>query len=81
VFRGQFSLEAAERVGGEGDEAGVFEVLARLADKSLVLPVPPRRERYRCLDIIRRYAGDRLAESGEREEIRRRHLAFYLALA
>jgi predicted ATPase/DNA-binding CsgD family transcriptional regulator len=81
AFRGEFSLEAADRVCATGGEDGVFEVLARLADKSLVLPVPPRRERYRCLDIIRRYAWDRLAESGERDEVRRRHLAFYLDLA
>jgi predicted ATPase/DNA-binding CsgD family transcriptional regulator len=80
VFRGGFRLEAAERVCGNG-EGGVFEGLARLADKSLVMPVPPNRERYRCLDIIRRYASERLAESGEQDEVRRRHLAFFLALA
>jgi non-specific serine/threonine protein kinase len=80
VFRGGFSLEAAEGVCGSGG-GGVFEGLARLADKSLVMPVPPNRERYRCLDIIRRYAGERMAESGEREEVRGRHLAYFLALA
>jgi predicted ATPase/DNA-binding CsgD family transcriptional regulator len=79
VFRGGFSLEAAERVCGDGGD--VFEGLARLADKSLVLPVLPLRERYRCLDIIRRYAWDRLAQSGDRDDVRRRHLAFYLGLA
>src|SRR5262249_23894746 len=51
VFRGGFSLEAAEAVCGDADGAGVFEPLARLADKSLVMPLLPRRERYRCLDI------------------------------
>jgi len=81
VFRGGFSLEAAERVCGGREEGGVFAGLARLADKSLVQPVPPRRERYRCLDIIRRYAADRLDESGERDRARRRHLAFFLRLA
>jgi predicted ATPase/DNA-binding CsgD family transcriptional regulator len=81
LFRGGFSLDAADRVCDDGEEAGVFDRLARLADKSLVLPVLPRRERYRCLDIIRRYAWDRLAESGEQAEVRGRHLAFYLALA
>ena len=78
VFRGGFSLEAAEAVCGQPD---VYGVLARLADKSLVMPVPPRRERYRCLDIIRRYTSDRLAEAGELDAVRRRHLAFFLALA
>ncbi|HXM54406.1 MAG TPA: LuxR C-terminal-related transcriptional regulator, partial [Candidatus Dormibacteraeota bacterium] len=65
VFRGGFTLEAAEAVCGEGPADAVFAPLARLVDKSLVLPVLPRRERYRCLDIIRRYAWDRLAETDE----------------
>jgi non-specific serine/threonine protein kinase len=78
VFRGGFTLDAAEAVCGD---PGVFEPLARLVDKSLVLPVLPRRERYRCLDIIRRYAEERLAESGEREAIRLRHLGHFLEFA
>ncbi len=87
VFRGGFTLEAAETVcagaEGAGGAAGrsTFELLARLVDKSLVAPVLPRRERYRCLDIIRRYALDRLTETGELEAVRRRHVAFFLALA
>jgi predicted ATPase/DNA-binding CsgD family transcriptional regulator len=83
VFRGGFTLEAAEMVcrdPGDGGP-GVFELLARLVDKSLVLPVLPRRERYRCLEIIRRYAWERLAESGELEAVARRHLAFFQRLA
>ncbi len=87
VFRGGFTLEAAETVCTGADRAGAaagrstFELLARLVDKSLVAPVLPRRERYRCLDIIRRYALDRLTETGELEAVRRRHLMFFLALA
>ena len=80
VFRGGFTLEAAEAVCGDhgGD---VFELLARLVDKSLVLPVLPRRERYRCLDVIRRFAWERLAETGELEAVTGRHLAFFQGLA
>jgi len=81
VFRGGFGLEAAERVCGEGGGDAVFETLARLVDKSLVMPVPPLRERYRCLEIIRRFAWARLAETDELEVVRERHLAFFLAMA
>jgi hypothetical protein len=37
--------------------------------------------RFRMLDTIREFAAERLTESGEREEIERRHGATYLALA
>lgn len=80
VFRGGFSMEAAEEVCGGGGPT-VFELLTRLADKSLVTALLPQRERYRCLDIIRRFADDRLSETGERAAVRHRHLAFFLTLA
>jgi non-specific serine/threonine protein kinase len=82
VFRGGFTLAAAETVcGDDGDEDAAFQLLARLADKSLVSVVPPHRERYRCLEIIRRFALDRLVETGELDAIRARHVAWFLALA
>ena len=37
--------------------------------------------RYRLLEPIRQYAREKLEESGEGEEVRRRHAAFFLALA
>lgn len=56
----------------------VLDVLARLVDKSLVV-----REgmRYRMLETVRAYAAERLAESGERDAVRRAHAAFFLDLA
>lgn len=82
VFRGGFTLEAVEAVGADPEAgAATFELLVQLVDKSLVLPVRPLRHRYRCLDIIRRYAGNRLGETAEADAIRRRHLDFFLAFA
>jgi len=84
VFRGGFTWEAVQTVCMDPVEtagADTFELLAMLVDKSLVLPVPGRAERYRCLEIIRQDAGARLAESGELEPMRRRHLDHFLELA
>ena len=53
-----------------------------LVDKSLVAneetPVGPR---YRLLETVRQYAGERLAESGSVERLRKRHLEYGLRLA
>ncbi|MEU9880913.1 ATP-binding protein [Streptomyces phaeochromogenes] len=84
VFADDFGLGAAEAVcAGDGIGRGeVFDLLDRLVVQSVVLPC--EREglpRYRLLETIRRYGRERLAESGEEQRIRRRHHAFYLALA
>ncbi|MCK2215656.1 winged helix-turn-helix domain-containing protein [Actinomadura sp. ATCC 31491] len=89
VFAGGASLEAAERVcGGETFTAGrdaldepVFDVLAALIDKSLVLADGEGAPRYRMLNIIREYAAHRLDEAGESEQARRAHLAYFTELA
>jgi hypothetical protein len=51
--------------------------------KSLVVVErSPRRDtRYRFLETIREYAAERLAQSGEQEPVRRRHLDFFRAWA
>ncbi len=86
VFAGSFDLEAVEGVCAEIDDpaAGpeVFTLLVQLVEKSLVI-VEDRGEsaRYRLLETIRAYATERLEERGEAAELRRRHAAYYLALA
>lgn len=82
VFQGVFTLGAAEAVcAGEGIEKNeVFELVSRLVDKSLVVG-PGGEARYQLLETIRRYGWDRLDESGEEAEFRRRHADFFLALA
>jgi non-specific serine/threonine protein kinase len=60
---------------------GVFELLAGLVTKSLV--VAQREDsttRYRLLETIREYGEDRLAEFGETDQLRRAHGDLYLPI-
>jgi predicted ATPase/DNA-binding CsgD family transcriptional regulator len=81
VFAG-WSLEMAEHVCPGGDLAAgdVLDLLAALADKSLVVADTAWRgqTRYRMLDTIREYAASRLAEAGETEAVRQRLCAYSL---
>jgi predicted ATPase/class 3 adenylate cyclase/DNA-binding CsgD family transcriptional regulator len=84
VFNGGFSLEAAEAVCAAGvvDGYAVLDLLGRLVDKSLVQADDRAAEaRYRLLETIRHYARERLLESGETDEVRDRHVGWFLALA
>jgi tetratricopeptide (TPR) repeat protein len=60
----------------------VLELLTRLVDKSLV-QVEQRGDavRYRLLETIRQYTAEKLAASGQADQIRRRHALYFLALA
>ena len=93
VFAGGWTLDAAETVcTGEGlATAQVLDLLASLADKSLVLFEPTdRREgraffageeassRYRLLETVRQYAAERLAMGGETDRVRLRHRDYFL---
>ena len=80
VFRGGWTLEAAEEV--SGGEEGVLDLLSGLVEKSLVVAEVDGRGgiRYRMLEPIRQYALEKLRESGEAEQIQRRHAEHYLAL-
>jgi predicted ATPase/class 3 adenylate cyclase len=82
VFAGGFTLDAAEKVGADGDVgyADVLDLLARLVDKSLVT-LDAAGERYRMLETVRQYADERLGKSGEMPATKTRHLMFFLALA
>ena len=83
VFSGGASLDAAEQVcGGDSVErAEVLEVLTALTDKSLLLLTEDdSAPRYRMLDTIKDYAGDRLAETGESDLARHAHLAYFTGL-
>lgn len=71
VFRGGFRRAAAEAVAG-----ATLPVLARLADRSLV-----RRDstgRFHMHELLRQFAGERLAESAlAQSRVRHRHAAFF----
>ena len=74
VFSGTFPLEAAEEVcGAELDDLGA------LVDYSLVKPIGD--DRFLMLETIGEYALEQLGERNEEEELRRRHAAFFSALA
>jgi predicted ATPase/DNA-binding NarL/FixJ family response regulator len=84
VFAGSWPLEAAEAVCAlppvaAGQAAGL---LAVLVDKSLVqADQTPTGSRYRLLEMIGAFARERLAESGELEEVRARHGEYFAGLA
>jgi predicted ATPase/DNA-binding SARP family transcriptional activator len=86
VFAGGWTLEVAEEAVGTNEDVGeedVLELLSRLVDKSLVVAEVRAGEvrRYRLLEPVRQYAGERLEESGETEDFSGRHAGFFLALA
>ncbi len=85
VFAGGGTLEAVEAVcSGEGiEQVDVLDLLGYLVDKSLVVARTGAdgAMRYWMLEIIRQYATEKLEESGEADEVRSRHAAFFLALA
>jgi predicted ATPase/class 3 adenylate cyclase len=85
VFAGGRTLEAIEAVCDSEDElpVDVLDGVESLVDKSLL-----RQEegvggepRFVMLETVHEFARQKLEESGEGEEARRRHAAFFLAFA
>jgi tetratricopeptide (TPR) repeat protein len=70
VFSGGWTLDAAEAVCD-----ATLENLGALVDESLV---QQRDARFSMLEIVREYALERL---DERDDLRKRHLAYFVALA
>ena len=85
VFDGGCSLSAIEELcGGTGDAAmDVLDGIEALQRNSLLQleDTADEEPRFRMLETIREYGLERLAASGEEEELRRRHAAYYLAFA
>ena len=80
VFVGGCTLEAAESVCG--DDLDVVDGLASLTDGGLIrVEGTDEAPRFTMLEPIREYAVERFDESGEAEELRRRHAAYFLGLA
>ncbi|MFC9730778.1 BTAD domain-containing putative transcriptional regulator [Streptomyces roseolus] len=78
------TLDAAEQVCGGGEIAPeeVLDLLARLVDRSLVVAVDGRDgPRYRLLESVAAYCVERMADAGETEDVRARHLTYYTRLA
>ncbi|MGZ6587484.1 MAG: BTAD domain-containing putative transcriptional regulator [Solirubrobacteraceae bacterium] len=85
VFAGGWTLADAEQTCPDADlpRPAVAEVLARLVAKSLVVaePAGPGATRYRLLEMLRDYAGERLTISGEQALVAARHFSHFLNLA
>jgi predicted ATPase/class 3 adenylate cyclase len=76
VFLRGFTLAVACGVCGDDgdDEWRILDLLASLVDKSLVvLEAQEEDQRYRLLEPIREYAWEKLADTGELPQTRRRH--------
>lgn len=84
VFRGGWSTEAAEAVCNVGASSLVgpaLDHLAQLRESSLVLTEEgPDGIRFRMLETLRDFAGEKLAESGA-AGARQRHARYFLDLA
>jgi len=84
VFSGGWDLTAAEQVCATDVLASseLLDLLTELVRKSLVIAeLGAERTRYTLLETIREYASERLEAAGKRSETRRRHIAYYRALA
>jgi predicted ATPase/class 3 adenylate cyclase/DNA-binding CsgD family transcriptional regulator len=84
VFAGGFSLPAVEAICSDEllDSYAVLDLLTRLVDKSLVqVDGGDTETHYRMLESIRQYARARLTEADEVDEVRGRHLTYFMEYA
>jgi predicted ATPase/class 3 adenylate cyclase len=83
VFSGGWTLASAEAICQPSLQPAVIDALASLLDQSLVREDPPLdiEPRFRMLEVIGEYAAERLAASGEEDELRARHAEHFASLA
>jgi hypothetical protein len=84
VFAGGFDLRAVEVICAEAPLNGseVFDVLASLVDKSMVIADRGLAgTRYRLLATLRQFAAEHLAAADDADGLRERHLRHYLDVA
>lgn len=82
VFRGGFTLDAAEAVCAGADAPfAMLDVLGLLIDRSLVaMREEDGAARYFLLETVRQYADERLAARGETYALERRHAEHFAEL-
>ena len=80
VFRGGFDFKSVGAVCGGGMAGSVLDGLAGLVQKSMVEAERAKNAetRYRLLESHLAYAEERLGETDELEQIRRRHYEYFL---
>jgi predicted ATPase/DNA-binding CsgD family transcriptional regulator len=84
VFVGGFTLRAAESVctGEDLERNEVLDLLSHLVDKSLVMVRENGGQTsYRLLETVRQYGRERVEESEDEAEVKRRHAAFFVGIA
>ncbi len=83
VFAGGFTLEAAQAVATADLSADPVALITSLVNKSLLQHEPSRsaEPRFGMLETIREYAWEQVTVAGEADQIRNRHLEFFLDLA
>ena len=81
MFASWFDVDAAHTVAAPASgRAAVADVLARLADHSLLIVDRGEPTRYRALETIRQYAEELLDEAGELPAVQARHEAWCRAV-
>jgi predicted ATPase/DNA-binding SARP family transcriptional activator len=86
IFAGGFTLEAAEQVcaGGDIDSQDVFDIVAALVERSLVvMREQDDSARYHLLETVRQFAAECLnaEEVHVMQQLARRHAEFFAAFA
>lgn len=83
VFQGGRTIEAVEVVCCHDLSPDVLDGLASLLNKNLLRidEGPEGEPRFTMLETIHEYARERLEDSGEAEDTRRRHAEYFTALA
>lgn len=84
VFAGGWSFESVDAICNieNNKPIDVFERLDRLVNNNLIKP-PEEFEnepRFRMLESIQAFSMERLSESGEDDQVQRRHAQYFLAL-
>lgn len=79
VFRGDWSIEAAQRVVTDDgcDDWAALDTIGHLIDKSLVVVDAAESPRYRLLESARAYALEKLAEAQELAALSCRHASYF----
>jgi predicted ATPase len=83
VFSGGRTLEAIEEICDPEGDLEALDGVESLLEKSLLRQEvgPGGEPRFVMLETVHEYAREKLGESGEAEEVRRRHAEYFLALA
>jgi predicted ATPase len=80
IFQGGWTLEAASAVCSDDslDEFAIFDTLALLVNKSLVVvELGAETQRYRLLESLRQYGVERLKQRSEFDDAARRHAQYF----